>query len=69
MDNTVLGILQAGILEWVAVPFSRGTYPRVEPGSPALQVDSLPADSLPTREAPGAKQTTYGLATFLFSVL
>ena len=36
MDYTVHGILQAGILEWVAVPFSRG--------SPTLQVDSLPAE-------------------------
>ena len=25
MDNTVHGILQARILEWVAVPFSRGS--------------------------------------------
>ena len=25
MDCTVCGILQAGILEWVAVPFSRGS--------------------------------------------
>ena len=26
MDYTVHGILQARILEWVAVPFSRGSY-------------------------------------------
>ena len=25
MDHTVHGILQAGILEWVAFPFSRGS--------------------------------------------
>ena len=25
MDDTVLGILQARILEWVAMPFSRGS--------------------------------------------
>ena len=25
MDHTVLGILQARILEWVAIPFSRGS--------------------------------------------
>ena len=25
VDYTVLGILQAGILEWVAFPFSRGS--------------------------------------------
>ena len=27
MDYTVHGILQAKILEWVAIPFSRGTFP------------------------------------------
>ena len=27
MDYTVLGILQARILEWVAFPFSRGILP------------------------------------------
>ena len=50
MDYTVHGILQARILEWVAIPFSRGfPDPWIEPESPALQVDSLPSD--PTREA------------------
>ena len=39
------GILQARTLEWVAIPFSRGSsHPDTEPGSPALQADSLPAD-------------------------
>ena len=33
------------ILEWVAYPFSRGTSdPGIKLGSPALQVDSLPAE-------------------------
>ena len=33
------------ILEWVAYPFSRDLLdPGIEPGSPALQVDSLPAE-------------------------
>ena len=41
MDYTVHGILQARILEWVAFPFSRGSS---KPRSPALQVDSLPAE-------------------------
>ena len=74
---TVHGILQARILEWVAVPFSRGSSqprgqtqvsciagvlftswatredqeywsglpgPGIEPGSPALQANSLPAE-------------------------
>ena len=41
MDYTVHVILQAGILEPVAVPFSRGSS---RPRSPALQADSLPAE-------------------------
>ena len=45
MDYTVHGILQARILEWVAFPFSRGFFqPGVEPRSPTLQADSLPAE-------------------------
>ena len=44
-DYTVYGILQARILEWVAFPFSRGScQPRIEPRSPTLQADSLPAE-------------------------
>ena len=36
------GILQARILEWVALPFSRGSsLPGIEPGSPTLQASSL----------------------------
>ena len=43
MDCTIHGILQARILEWVAIPFSRGSSQTgMEVGSPALQVDSLP---------------------------
>ena len=45
IDYTVHGILQARILEWVAFPFSRrSSNPGMEPRSPALQVDSLPAE-------------------------
>ena len=45
VDYAVHGILQARILEWVAFPFSRGSsQPTVEPRSPALQADSLPAE-------------------------
>ena len=42
---SVYGILQARILEWVPVP-SRGNLPDpvIEPGSPALQADSLPSE-------------------------
>ena len=42
MDYTVHGILQARILEWVAIPFSRDLpNPGTESKSPALQEDSL----------------------------
>ena len=37
------GISQTRILEWVAISFYKGSSsPRIEPVSPALQVDSLP---------------------------
>ena len=40
--SSVLWILQARILEWVAIPFFRGSSdPGIEPRSPALQTDSL----------------------------
>ena len=48
---SVHGILQARILEWVDIPFSRGSSPVMEPESPALQADSLPC------EPPGKPQT------------
>ena len=41
----VLGILQARILEWVAVFFPRrSSNPGIKPGSPELQADSLPSE-------------------------
>ena len=48
MDYPVHGILQAlawRILEWLAIPFSRGSsQPRDKPRSPTLQADSIPAE-------------------------
>ena len=46
MDSKVHGILQAGILEWVAYPSPADLPdPGIKPGgSPALQVVSLPAE-------------------------
>ena len=45
MDYTVHGVLQVRILEWVAFPFSRDLpNPGIEPRSPTLKVDSLPAE-------------------------
>ena len=46
MDYTVHGILQAKILEWVAFPSPEDLpNPGIEPRSPALQPDSLTAES------------------------
>ena len=46
--SSIHGILQARILEWVAIPFSRDLPdPGIEPMSPALPADSL------TSEPPG----------------
>ena len=45
MDCTVHGILQARILEWVAFPCPGDLpNPGIEPRSPALQEDALPAE-------------------------
>ena len=44
--SSVHGILQARILQWVAIPFSGDLPdPGMEPRFPALQVDSLPSES------------------------
>ena len=38
-------ILQARILEWAAIDFSRGSSdPGIKPGFPALRADSLPSE-------------------------
>ena len=39
--SSVHGILQARILEWVAISFSRRSSLEIEPRSPTLQADSL----------------------------
>ena len=42
-----MGILQAKILEWIALPCSRDLpIPGIEPRIPAWQVDSLPFEPL-----------------------
>ena len=46
--SSLHGILQARVLKWVAISFSRDLPdPGIEPGSPALQADTL------TSEPPG----------------
>ena len=43
--SSVCGILQARVLEWVAIPSSRGpSWLRDQTWSPALQADSLPPE-------------------------
>ena len=42
--SSVHGILQARILEWVTISYSRESSARMEPGSPTLQADSLPSE-------------------------
>ena len=44
-SSSVHGILQARVLEWVAISFSRDfSDPGIEPGSPTLQADALPSE-------------------------
>ena len=45
--SSVHGILQARILEWVAISSPEDLPdPRIEPGSPALQADALLSEPL-----------------------
>ena len=45
INYTAHGVLQARTLEWAAFPFSRDlSNPGIEPRSPTLWVDSLPAE-------------------------
>ena len=59
--SSVHGVLQARILEWVAMPSSGDLPgPGIESRSPALQVDSLPS------ELPGKPQNT-GVVAYPFT--
>jgi len=42
--SSVHGILQARILEWVAISYFKGSSPGIKPESPSLQADSLPSE-------------------------
>ena len=53
-----MGILQARILEWVAMPSSRGSS---QPRDPALKADSLPT------KPPGKPREVYSFLRVLFS--
>ena len=56
MDYTVHGILPARILEWVAIPFSRG----YSQSRDQTQVSTLQADSLPAEPQGKTKNTGVG---------
>ena len=57
MDYVVHGILQARVLEWVAVLFSRGLpNPGFEPRSPTLQADHLLSETLGKSQMVGILQ-------------
>ena len=58
---TVHGILQARILEWVAVPFSKGSS---QPRSPTLQADSLPAEP-PGKPVCFYRESVFSICSYL----
>ena len=59
--SSVPGILHTRTLEWVAIPFCQGLpHPGIEAGSPALQVDSLPAEPLGKRTRRRWRSTSCG---------
>ena len=61
MDYSVHGILQARILAWVAIPFSReSSQPRDR-----TQVSHLQADSIPAEPQGKSKNTGVGSLSFL----
>ena len=59
--SSVHVILQARILDWVAMPSFRGSLPNpgIKPRSPALQVDSLPSE-------PPGKPNNIGVGSLSF---
>ena len=63
-SSSVHGVLQARILEWIAFPFSRDLpNPEIDPRSPALRVDSLPA------EPQGSPNLKFVCDNFIYNVL
>ena len=60
---SVHGILQARIMEWVAISFSRDLpNPGIEPGSPALQTDALLSELLGKPRTLGSRMNKVGWA-------
>ena len=70
MDYTVHGIIQARILEWVAISSSRrSSLPRDQTTSPALLADSLPLSHMAlTRQTFGNKVISLLINILLFVI-
>ena len=63
-DSSVHGILQAGILELLTIPFSGDLPdPGIKPVSPALQADSLPSE--PAGKPPKVKYFNVNLTKYV----
>ena len=57
-SSSVRGILQARILEWVTFPLPGDLlHPGIDPGFPALEVDSLPRE--PPDKPPLSSRKSY----------
>ena len=68
--DSVHGISEAEILQWVAVSFSRDPLdPRIEPGSPTLQANSLPSEPPETQASKHLCLTTTAYHLDLWCVL
>ena len=71
--SSVYGILQARMLGWVAIPFSRGSsQPGIKPKSPASRADSLPSEPpgkpLPIIYQPPSLRSWYQMI-YVFTIL
>ena len=68
---SVHGILQAGILEWVAISYSRGIFPTqgFQPRSPELQADSSSFEAPRKAFSKRLTQTTLYIITTLHAPL
>ena len=65
LPGSSVGILQARILECVAIPSSRGSSQSgIEPRSPTLQVDSLPSE--PPRKTKNTRVGSLSLLQWIF---
>ena len=62
--SSLHGILQAGIVGWVAMPFSRGTFPTQGSNSCLLPASPALAGGFFTTEPPGKTPISYTLIIF-----